>query len=137
MFDDLSKPVRDKNKVAFPHYYGDQVRVFMLIIGLILLGSMLIDVELLGLNLIFGVITVLLFTLVAGFMSPINKKAMVVAVVGLGLLFLLFEYFAIGAVQGGHGFSDPVFLLRQTISVLSLIGFYFAVKSIRGMGVGE
>jgi hypothetical protein len=88
MFDDVTMPGSEKERKPFPHYYGDLVRIFLVVIGLTMLGSMLVDMELLGLNLIFGTFSVLLLTLVAGLMSPINKKTMLAALVGLGLLFL-------------------------------------------------
>ncbi len=128
-----AKDFRSSREKHVPHYYGDEVRIFFVIVGALLLASMLFDKDLLVFNILVGVVGVLILTIVAGLTSPRSFTVLVIDAVIAGLVFVFFEFFAISAYYRHETVLDVVFALRQSIAFVALAALYFSVKSIRGL----
>ncbi len=124
-------------KRGIPHYYGDIVRKYLLFAGAMLLVAVLIDKELLSFYLFIGIFGVLVFTVLAALMSPKVTSAIFTNAIISALMFLIFEYFAIGAYLKSQTFLDSIFILRQAIAVAFLVALYFSTKTLRGMASEE
>lgn len=132
--DEDIETTQDSPEPKFSHYYGDIVRKHLFFAGLVLLLAALIDKELLSFYLYTGVFGVLIFTVLAGLTSPLKRWVMVADVFVAGIMFMVFEYFAINAFSQDQNFSDTVFLIRQFLAVIFLITLYFSTKTVREMG---
>ncbi len=113
------------------HYYGDVVRGCFITSGFVLLIAILVDRDLLGFYLIVGVLAVLGIVILAGLTSPTKYWVFVLEAIVAGVGVLIFEYLAVVAYTDKPALMDPVFLLRQILSVLYLITLYYSVKNIR------
>lgn len=120
-----------------PHYYGDIVRKYLLFAGAMLLIAVLIDKELLSFYLFIGIFGVLVFTILAGLISPKVTSAIFTNAIISALMFLMFEYFAINAYLKSQTFLDSIFILRQLLAVAFLVALYFSTKTLRGMASEE
>lgn len=118
----------------FSHYYGDIVRKHLFFAGLVLLLAALVDTEFRSFYLFAGIFGVLIFTVLAGLTSPLKRWVMVADVLVAGIMFMVFEYFAIDAFYRYENFSDTIFLIRQFLAVIFLITLYFSTKTVREMG---
>ncbi|KKW08074.1 MAG: hypothetical protein UY42_C0001G0037 [Parcubacteria group bacterium GW2011_GWA2_49_16] len=129
--------ISDAKKIThaprFLHYYGDVVRKHLFFAGFLVLIGALIDSELRPFYLFIGVFGVLVVTILAGLTSPRNRSIMFADMIISASMFLIFEYFAIDMYMRYENFSDPVFLLRQALSVVFLLTLYFSTKTLREM----
>ncbi len=116
-----------------PHYYGDIIRKYLLFAGAGLLVAVLVDKELLSFYLLIGVIGTLIFTILAGLMSPTMSAAIFVNAIISAAMFLIFEYVAIDAYLKSQSFVDKIFVIRQLLAVAFLVALYFSTKTLRGM----
>lgn len=121
-----------RGEKAPPHYYGNVVRSCFLAIGLVLIVTILVDWQLVRLYLLVGVVGVLSLVVLAGLTNPRSPKLIFVEAIVSGIGFVFFEYVAIAAFQATNSFTEPVFFLRQLLSILFLISLYYSVKSVRG-----
>lgn len=117
------------------HYYGNVVRSCFITISILLLGSMLMDKELLGLYLVIGVAGVVALVVLAGLTSPNKKRILYFETIIAGAGFIFFEYAAIIAFQWSLTFTDVSFLLRQALAILFLIALYYSTKTIREVNI--
>ncbi|HEY4502757.1 MAG TPA: hypothetical protein VJH21_02910 [Candidatus Paceibacterota bacterium] len=113
------------------HYYGDIVRKLFLAGGIVLLITIPLDTELLNFYLSVGVITALLLALFAGFTSPWGKIATIGNIIIATVVFLIFEYLALGRYATVHNLYDVVFMLRQLLAFIFIIAVYFSAKTLR------
>lgn len=119
-----------------PHYYGDTIRKYLLIAGLLLLLAVIFDKELFKFYLIMGGVGVLVFTVLAGLTSPRTKPVIINIAAISAAMFLVFEYFTIsGYLQSGI-FNVP-FLIREALAIIFLVILYYSTKTIRGMSLSE
>ncbi len=114
------------------HYYGDTVRKFFLVAGLVLLFAILRDREFLSFYLVVGVFSVLLLTILAGLTNPRMREVIMADVVVSTVMFLLFEYLAVNEYLQTGDFFDEIFFLRQLLALVFLIAVYFSTKTYRG-----
>lgn len=117
---------------AITHYYGDNVRKLMLLAAVVLMVTILVDKNLLTFNLRFGVLGILIITILAGFTNPKSRASIVADTIVSGLMFFFFEYFAVSAYTQTDNFFDSIFLFRQVTAVIFLVALYFSTKSLRG-----
>lgn len=113
------------------HYYGDIVRGCFIMAGCILLAIVLIDRRFLEFYLVLGTLGVLIMVILAGLTSPRTFWVLVSEAIIAGFGFITFEYLAVVAYIHTESLIDPIFLLRQLLSVLFLVTLYYSVKSIR------
>lgn len=118
-----------------PHYHGDKVRNLFLVAAIALLFSLLLEKNLFGPVLFFGILTLVGLVVLAGLTSPKKKLATIANTFVSGTLFVFFEYSALaGSPSLIIGTSmDIGFLLRQALAVLFLLALYFSIKTWRGM----
>lgn len=116
-----------------PHYYGDIVRKQLILAGIAILFATLIDTDLRTFYFFIAGFGVLFFVVLAGLTSPVSRRAIVTASIVSGVMFVLFEYFAVGAYIERDTFFNLVFIIRQTIAVIFLFSVYFSTKTLRGM----
>lgn len=120
----------DQNE-PLTHYYGDIVRGCFIATGCILLATILIDRRFLEFYLVLGTLGVLVMVILAGLTSPRTFWVLVSEAIIAGFGFITFEYLAVAAYVHAERLTDPVFVLRQMLSILFLITLYYSVKSIR------
>lgn len=133
MANDYENMNPDPRGRKIPHYYGDIIRKYLLFAGAMFLIAVLIDKELLSFYLFIGIFGVLAFTVLAALISPKVTSAIFTNAIISALMFLMFEYFAIGAYLKSQTFLDSIFILRQAIAVAFLVVLYFSTKTLRGM----
>lgn len=116
-----------------PHYYGDIVRRNLLLAGLFILIATPIDADLRPFYFFIAGFGVLFFVILAGLTSPTSRRSLITAGIVSGVMFVLFEYFAVGAYLKYDTFFSLVFLVRQIIAIIFLFSVYFSTKTLRGM----
>jgi len=114
------------------HYYGDVVRICLIVAAFLMLATALVDKELLSFYLGIGVIGIMVLTVLAGLTSPKMITVIYVEAVIAALAFLFFEYAAIAAFREAGTMADVTFALRQATAVTFLLTLYYSTKSIRG-----
>jgi hypothetical protein len=128
----MDQDQKTNKKNPIPHYYGDFVRKLLLGASAVLLVEFLLDQQLLGLNLSFGIFGVLILTLLAGYTSPESRKVIVWNMVFTALSFLFFEYLALREYSTHQEITRGVFIFRQATAIVFLVAFYFSTKTVRG-----
>lgn len=113
------------------HYYGDTVRRLFLVGGALVLLTVLFDKRFLAFYLYVGVLIVLVLTVLAGLTSPANRRVIIGDTILAGVLFVLFEYAAIGAYLDAERTFDIVFILHQINSFVFLAALYLGSKTLR------
>lgn len=119
----------------FPHYYGDVVRLFFLIAGIILVLSLPLLTEVLPVPVYISIISTLFLVFVAGLTNPAQKWVSVLDVFMSAIGFVVFEFYA--AKMFSQNVDFQFFLINQTLAALFLFSFYFSTKTIRGFLVKE
>lgn len=120
-----------------PHYYGDIVRRQLIAAGIAILCAALVDTELRFFYYFIGVFGVLAFIILAALASPISRGSMINITSVAGVMFLVFEYFAIDAYTRSGTAFDLAFFFRQIIAIIFLFSVYFSTKTLRGMTAGK
>lgn len=114
------------------HYYGDVVRICLIVAAFLMLATALVDRELLSFYLGIGVIGIMVLTVLAGLTSPKMIMVIYAEAIIAAVAFLFFEYAAIAAFREVGTIADATFLLRQATAVTFLLTLYYSTKSIRG-----
>ena len=116
-----------------PHYYGDSVRSFFMVIAIIMLVLAPFFGSYLPWALPFEIISALALVVLAGLTNPKSQFVMMInaAVAALGLL--VFEIVALNAYVEG---SMLLFLAREVIAVCFLIALYQSLRTLRHMMLG-
>ncbi len=128
-------PDRDQPFNHPTHYYGDIVRRQLIAAGIAILCATLIDTELRSFYFFIGAFGVLTFIVLAALASPISRRSILAITCVAGVMFLIFEYFAIDAYSRHNTVFDVVFFFRQLIAVIFLFSVYFGTKTLRGMSL--
>jgi hypothetical protein len=117
-----------------PNYDRKRVKFSFIAAGILLLILIPIDKDFQLFYIVFGVIIVLVLTLLAAF-TEFNDRLVIVAdgLVSM-VLFVIFEYFAIAAYTISGNYADPIFLLRQFIAVIFLEALYTSVRVYQEIG---
>ncbi len=114
------------------HYYGDVVRICLIVAAFLMLATALVDKALLSFYLGIGVIGIMILTVLAGLTSPKTITVIYVEAAIAAVAFLFFEYAAIAAFSDTGTMLDVTFLLRQATAITFLLTLYYSTKSIRG-----
>ena len=120
---------------AFPHYYGDIVRLFFLFAGIVMLLSLPLLTDILPVPIYISIISILMLIFVAGLTNPAQKWVSVLDIIMSAVGFVVFEYYAAKIFSQNIDFY--VFLVNQTLAAFFLFAFYFATKTLRGFLVKE
>lgn len=120
-----------------PHYYGDTIRKYLLVAGLLLLLAVIFDKELLKFYLIMGGFGVLIFTILAGLTSPQNKSVIINIAAISAAMFLVFEYFAVSHYLRSGDLLNISFIIREVLAIIFLAVLYYSTKTIRGMSLKD
>lgn len=119
----------------FPHYYGDVVRIFFFVAGLVMILSLPLFSDFLPVPLYISLFAILVLVFVAGLTNPAQKWTSFLDSIMSLIGFLIFEFYAVSSFSTSDDFS--FFLINQTLAVLFLCAFYFAIKTTRGFVVKE
>lgn len=123
-----------EKKPVIPHYYGDTVRLMFLSSGVIYALSMALIGNVLPVDVYTGIILILILAFLAGITSPHNRWLMLINATVAGMGVYLVQSAAITFFTTDSPF---LFIVRQTIALLLLFGFYYSVKSFRSMLAGN
>ena len=119
----------------FPHYYGDVVRLFFLLAGIIMVLALPLLTDILPVPIYISIVSILFLIFVAGLTNPAQKWVSVLDVIMSAVGFVVFEYYAAKIFSQNVDFL--FFLINQTLAALFLFSFYFSTKTIRGFLVKE
>lgn len=116
-----------------PHYYGDSIRIFFLVIAVFWGVTTPTYGNLLPFGLVWEIVGLVLLVLLAGLTNPKGEWVMLYNAVVSGIGLFLFEAAAIRfyAIE-----PFPAFLMREAIAFLFLLAFYLSVKTVRAMWSG-
>lgn len=111
-----------------PHYYGDIVRKIFLICALIMLFTLPFIKGNLTSPIFYSILTILVLTFFAGMTNPKQKTVVISDVIVSVLSFGVFTY---QAVTRFEGFLTLFFITNLVLALLSLLAFYWSIKTIR------
>lgn len=116
------------------HYYGDITRKLFMLAGFVMIITLPLLSSLLPVPLIIAIGAVIIIAVVAGLLSPVNKK-----VVFLNLLISMggvaaYEYYAIRSFTLGE--NDLLFWTNQALAVIFFFALYFSSKTLRSISRG-
>ena len=117
------------------HYYGDPVRAFFLgAAGLMLVGAPVYAGEDLSTDIPFIIVGLIVVVALAAITNPVKQWVMmadaIAGGVGAGL-------YGLWALMDYSDSSPTAFVLRGAIALLFLFAFYFAMKTVRAMVLGQ
>jgi hypothetical protein len=116
------------------HYYGDWVRRLFLVSALLSFVAIPVWGDLLQFGTFTQVSAGLLLVLLAGLTNPRTKGVMMLNSLFAAISVLLLESTAIIFRTSE---SWPLFIAREISGLLMLIAFYFSVKTLRAMSLGN
>ena len=119
----------------FPHYYGDVVRLFFLLAGIVMLLALPLLTDILPVPIYISILAILFLIFVAGLTNPAQKWVSVLDIIMSAIGFVVFEYYAAKIFSQNIDFF--FFLVNQTLAAFFLFAFYFATKTLRGFLVKE
>jgi len=124
-----------KENLLRMHYYGDLVRVFFLIDGILMLVSIPVFNDFLPVPAVISIAAVFFLVFVAGLTNPASKQVIILNVVASALSLIVFEYYAVQA-YANFGVTTKLtflFLVNQLLALVFLVALYFSVKTARGV----
>jgi hypothetical protein len=117
-----------------PHYYGDVVRVLLLGTAVIMLGGAPFYADALTQQLPYLIVGAVIAVALAALTSPRSVFVMRLNAIASGVGAVVFEYWALWYYQSG---SIIEFTLRQVIALLCMFAFYYGLKTLRSMLMGD
>lgn len=115
-------------KKILPHYYGNVVRMLFMFAAIIMLTTLPIFNQHLGLPTIFSIISILILGLTAGLTNPLLFWDAWVNVFISCIGFIAVTAYAVKA----YGQDLPIFLLTNVIlSFIFMLAVYLSVKTLR------
>lgn len=116
------------------HYYGDIVRIFYLIGGLIMLVTLPFFLTRLPITLYGAILLVIVVGLFAGFTNPRQLWTAIFDFAASGVAVCVFEYYAV-VTYLAHSAKDWFVWVNEVLAVIFFLGFYYSVKTVRGFFV--
>lgn len=113
---------------TIPHYYGDIVRRIFLVCALIMLFTLPFVHENLTSPIFYSILAILILTFFAGLTNPKQKMVIMSDIV---VSILSFGVFAYQTVVKFDGFFNLFFITNFVLALLSLLAFYWSIKTIR------
>ncbi len=114
------------------HYYGDIVRKLFIAGGVLMLAALPFFHEYVPYPLMASIVAILVIGFFAGIVAPAQKWPIILNAVIAAIAFTVFEYYAVTAyMQLEYWFST----VNQVLAVIFFAGFYYGVKSARGLWV--
>lgn len=111
------------------HYYGDIIRILFFISAIIMLLTLPWLQTAIPVSIYISMLAIMVLLLIAGLTNPVQQYIAVINVVVSTSGLVIFEYFAATT----YTTADTLFfLVNQTLAVLFLFAFYYAVKTLRG-----
>ena len=125
--DDLTTPKRQH----IQHYYGDVVRVMFIAAGLLMLISLpyFTDLNLIPVPLFVAVGAILLVSVLAGVMNPLQPVLMFFNLIVSLSGFAIFESYAVESYLANQALF---FLVNQLLAALFFFALYYSTKTLRG-----
>lgn len=129
-----------ENNKPVNHYYGDSVRTIFIITGVALIAGLPFFYGLVKVSINISIIGILILSILAGLLNPIQKWIIVVNSLVSAAAFIFFEYSALFAYIN----LPPIelsnilfFWVNQVLSVLMFLAVYLSTKTLRGMWIDE
>lgn len=119
---------------AVPHYHGDAIRKLFVACALLSLFVIPLWGNLLPFGLMFELGTIILLVLFAGLTNPHGKFILALDTLIAGTGAFLLEAAAID-FYGTE--SIMLFIAREIAAILLLLAFYFSVKTLRALMLGQ
>jgi|SRR3989338_5143486 len=117
-----------------PHYYGDIIRqLFLGLVVLMMVGAPFFA-DNLAVEFPFIIVGSIVIAGLAALTNPVKNWVMYLNVIAAGVGIFMFETTALMAYSAGDLTS---FVLRQAIAIVFLFAFYFGVKTLRAMIMGN
>lgn len=117
-----------------PHYYGDMVRALLLGGAILILGGAPFYTDSINDKLPYLIIGAVAAVALAALTNPRSSLIMGLNATLAGIGAIVYEFWALWYYQ-----IDSVidFVLRQSIAILCMFAFYFALKTLRAMLMGN
>lgn len=115
---------------SVPHYYGDYMRQLMLGGAVLMLIAAPFYGDLIRVELPFEVVGALVLVALAALTNPWKKSVITADAVVTGVWMSVYQ---VWALYGYENASALQFVLREALSILFLVAFYFSVKTMRAM----
>lgn len=116
------------------HYYGDRIRALFFASAILSFIVIPIWGNLLPFSVVAQIVGGMTLVLLAGLTTPHNKLIMICNTLASGLGALLVE---IVVIQFHGEQSAQIFLLREGEVLMLLVAFYYCVKTLRAMYIGN
>jgi hypothetical protein len=127
------KPDQVQSKhVTWGHYYGDIVRRLFVLASFIMVVALPFLNDRLPVASTTSILGIVVISLVAGFLAPRNKWAIALNLLVSISALLVFENQAVEAYKL-YSFSDPLFIVDQTLAVIFLFALYYSAKTFRSI----
>lgn len=112
------------------HYYGDSVRMFMLVaVALMLLSAPFYSDSLL-IALPFEIIGAIILAGLAAMTNPMSRLILSIDAVANGVGLVIFATWGLSAYESSGALA---FVIRIAIAVIFLFAFYYSMKTVRAM----
>lgn len=112
------------------HYYGDVVRFLFIAAAIIMLITLPFINQRLPVPLAFSLIAILMFGLIAGLTSPLQKNTLIINT-GVSLVSLVvFEYYAVNSYLK-YSALDALFIVNQLLAIIFFFALYYSTKTLR------
>ncbi len=119
---------------SVPHYYGDNVRMLLLLSAIV----SVVAIPLVGNLLPFGIMpqvgVALLLVLLAGLTNPHGRIVMLCNAIVSGVGLLMLESVVISLYPN---VTAGLFIVSEAVCLMLLFAFYYSVKTLRAFSLGK
>lgn len=113
-----------------PHYYGNTLRVLMIVGGVIMLGTLPFFIDLIEEPIFVSLLSILALSILAGIVTPRQRGIIIIDTIICAAVFLVFEYRAVNAYRE-FGAIDAFFAVNQLLALIFFLASYFGTKTVR------
>jgi hypothetical protein len=117
-----------------PHYYGDIVRILFLGMTVIMLGGAPLYADALTQQIPFIVAGAVILVALAALTNPRGLLIIRLDAVFAGVIAVVYETWALWGYESG---SSIEFVVREIPALMGMFAFYFALKTLRAMLLGN
>lgn len=113
-----------------PHYYGNTLRVLMVLGGVIMLGTLPFFTDMISEPIFISLLSILALSVLAGVVTPRLRGIIIVDTIIAAAAFLIFENKAVLAYKE-FGLIDAYFAVNQVLALIFFLASYFGTKTVR------
>ena len=119
-------------KSSVPHYYGDVVRTFFIIGGVVMIVTLPVFADRIPVSFQLSLLAILVVGFLAGLTNPRHVWVMVINALVSAVAFFDFEYYAVSTYSSLTLFSNGFFWINQILAIDFFLALYYSAKTIRG-----